>query len=734
MLLTKEMLVFRNPVMSIVSSLITNKTFRALFPPLLLLLIIVIVFKEAAFFIHPLKWDALDCTMPWKYFISTCFADGVFPFWNPYQHVGYPFYGDAQSTLYYPVTFVMTYFHGYTFKMLTVDYIFHVWAGATGMYFLGRSFKFSGIIAFILAVAYAFSGFMIGNAQHIYWIISAAWLPFVLIFYIRMQHERRIWQALLLSLFLYLMISGGYPAFVIVLAYIFAIVYFVKAIRLLKERKSNEFWNYTLLHGLVSVFTIGLSCLYLVTFFDNYSFSDRADGLMLSQVLQSPFSLESFISFILPLTTIKGFEHFGTDLSMANGYIGLFIFCFFILSLFKRKNPVQKLILWISLVCLIISVGEKTYLREFLYHYVPLFDSFRFPSAFRLFVITGFILSAGFYLQSIEKNDNPAKLNKPLLLILIPAALFFVFSIFQTADLSAGTMFQYIRSVKTGDFSLSIGVLKFVQSILILVLLFLFFGLMMVFKSMKNRLIIIAVFVVLDAGLTARMLAPYTVYSPDLKISELNEFANQHFVKTYPQPDMTTDVMQHSDTSSVRRYGLWRNLNNYYGQFAHGGFSSYVNRNIQLMEISFPEIYSAALRHRPVYVSECTKPYSLMGIADSISFCDYTDAVQDSNVHDVNIAIVSYNPNRIEFNVNTPEPALVCYLQSWHKYWTATVNGIAREPKLVNRFHLGVMSDAGNNTIVFEFRPRYFYTALIISLVTFVVLMGLLIITAVRKF
>ncbi|HPS84653.1 MAG TPA: YfhO family protein, partial [Bacteroidales bacterium] len=283
------------------------------------------------------------------------------------------------------------------------------------------------------------------------------------------------------------------------------------------------------------------------------------------------------------------------------------------------------------------------------------------------------------------------------------------------------------------DFSLSIGVLKFVQSVLAIVLLLLFLGLMMVFKSMKKRLIIIAVFVVLDAGLTARMLAPYTVYSPDLKVKELNEFASQHFVKTYPQPDMTTDVIHHSDTSSARRYGLWRNLNNYYGQFAHGGFSSFVNRNVQLMENSFPDIYTVVLRHRPVYVSECTRPYSLMGVADSISTCDYADAVQASNVHDANITIVSYNPNRIEVSVNTPEPALVCYLQSWHKYWTATVNGKTRDPELVNKFHLGVMSDSGQNTIVFEFRPKYFYTALIISLGTIMVLLVLLVFAGVRK-
>lgn len=718
---------------NIFSDIKRNKVIRALIPPLLLFIIIVFVFKEVAFFVHPLKWDALDCTMPWKYFISTCFADGTFPFWNPYQHLGYPFYGDAQSTLYYPVTLVMTYFHGYTFKMLTVDYIFHVWVGATGMYFLARSFKFTEIIAFILALAYAFSGFMVGNAQHIYWIISAAWLPFVLLFYIRMQLEQKIWQALLLSGFLYLMISGGYPAFVIVLAYIFAVVFIVKGIRLLRERKIKKFWNYSFLHALTITFTVGLSFLYLVSVLDNYNFSDRADGLTLAQVLLSPFSTESFVSFLLPLTTVKGFEVFGTDLSMANAYISLLVFCFFVLSLFNRKENIQRIILWISLICLIISVGEQTYIREFLYHYFPLFDSFRFPSAFRLFVIAGFILSAGFYLQRIGRNYDHAKMQKQLFLILIPVVLFFGYEIFNTSDSCPDSLFASIRHIRAGDFTLSIEILTLVQSILALILTILLVVFIVFFKSLKTRLILIALLVLVDVGLTTRMLAPYTVYSPELKVKELNEFANQHFVKSYPMPDMNTDVIHHSDTSSVRRNGLWRNLNNYYGQFAHGGFSSFVNRNIETMEDSLSNIYKAALMHKPVYVSVCTKPYDLMNPADSFHPCDYADAVPTGNGKEADIDIVSFSPNRIEFRVNTPEAILVCFLQSWHKYWTVTVNGIARETILVNKFHLGVKSDAGDNTIVFEFKPRFFYTALIISLGSFVLLLGLLIFAGVKK-
>ena len=331
-----------------------SRFFKAILPAAFLLLVIVIVFKEVAFFMHPLKYDALDCTLPWKFFISTCFADGVFPFWNPYQHLGYPFYGDAQSTLYYPVTLVMTYFHGYTFKMLALDFIFHVWVGSIGMYYLAKVLKFKDLIAITLALAYAFSGFMVGNAQHIYWIISAAWLPFVILFYIRMQSEKKIWQTLLLSFFLYLMISGGYPAFVIVLAYVFLIVFVIQSIGLLRKRKNREFWRYTLLHAVLFISTVGLSVLYMVSVLDNYDFASRAEGLSLAQALFSPFSLGSFISFLIPLVTIKGFDVFGTDMSMANGYFGIFIFGIFLVSLFVKKKRRQIIILLVSFICLLV--------------------------------------------------------------------------------------------------------------------------------------------------------------------------------------------------------------------------------------------------------------------------------------------------------------------------------------------------------------------------------------------
>ncbi len=707
--------------------------FKASLIPLILLLIIIVAFKEVAFFIHPLKWDALDCTLPWKYFISTCFSDGIFPFWNPYQHVGYPFYGDAQSTIYYPLTLAMTYLHSYSFKMLSVDFIFHVWIGSVGMYFLGRSLKFSVIVSFILAIAYTFSGFMIGNAQHIYWIISAAWLPYVIWFYIKMQVDGKIFNALMLSLFLYLLISGGYPAFVIILAYIFVIIYLIKSVRFFITKNYKAFLNYTSLHIVVIVFTIGLSFVYFVSIIDNYSFSDRAGGLSLNEILLSPFSLESFISFLLPLSTIKGFNYFGTDLSLANGYFGLIVLWFFLLSLFSKKNIIHKIILAISIICLMISVGEKTYIREFLYHYVPLFDTFRFPSAFRLFFIIGFILSAGFYLNDLENKFKLKKTKRQIIFVSLIAASFYVVSLLINTNYSSANFFVYLKDIKISNFDLNIDILKFVQSVFALIILVLFIVMIAVVKSTKKQLIVIAFFVVADMFITTRLLSPYTVHSPDLTIKELNEFADRHFVKTYTTPNMNVDVFNNSDTSSVRRYGIWRNINIYYGQIAHGGFSSFINKNIQLMEQSFPDVYSAALHHKPVYASKCIMPYSQMSFSNNNSLCDYADVPEVYGDTNCIVNVVSYNPNKIEFIVETSEPTLICYLQSWHKYWTAKVNGKTQSPVLVNHFHMGVVSEAGNNTIVFEFKPKFFYTALTVSIITLTILLLLLLVLFFKK-
>lgn len=692
------------------------------YPAFILLGIIIIVFYNLAFYHHPMKFDALDCTLPWRYFISTCFSDGIFPFWNPYQHLGYPFYGDAQSTLYYPITLLLSAGPGYSLKVLHIDFLFHVWMGAVGMFVLAKGLKMNNSVAYILAISYAFSGFFIGNAQHFYWIVSAAWLPFVINYYLKTIENLSFRDALILAFFLFMMISGGYPAFVIVLAYIFVLVFLIVLIDKFLKKKNAEAKKIILLNAFVFIMVLGLSFVQIISVLDNYDFSSRAEGLLLSQALFSPFSYQSLSSFLLPLMSVKGFAVFETDMSMANGYFGIFTFMFFILFLFQKKTSKQRFILFISLFCLIVALGEKFYLREFLFNYIPLFDSFRFPSAFRLFVIFGFILSAGFYLKNLFESNDKKKLLRQMYIVLLAVAAFFVFVLFDTFHARPENILAFVKQhVFKGDFLVDIETLVFVQAFWNLFLVLFFALLLLIFKTLKTRFVFIVLFVLIDLGVASRLNSSYTVYSSDLSFAELNDFEEKNFVKKYPLPSMEVDVIHHSDTSSLRRPGLWRNLNNYYGQFAYDGFSSYINKNIDLLEDSLLNVYRCVLRNKPVYLSECVLPYDKLDPEKEEHICDYANvSVSGVGINDT-VSLLSFSPNRIEISAITDSSCLLCLLQSHHKYWELEINGKASDIVFVNNLHMGAITEKGENIIVFKFKPKHFVVPLIISLFSWLV-------------
>lgn len=81
-------------------------------------------------------------------------------------------------------------------------------------------------------------------------------------------------------------------------------------------------------------------------------------------------------------------------------------------------------------------------------------------------------------------------------------------------------------------------------------------------------------------------------------------------------------------------------------------------------------------------------------------------------------AIVEDQPESITLRVNSPAAGIVVLADTFAPGWRAEVNG-ARAPVLkVNGLFRGVAVDAGENTVVFRYRPRDFYVGLAISLLT----------------
>src|ERR1041384_2232304 len=140
-------------------------------------------FWQVAFLNDTLKWDILDQYFPNRYFVSECLRNKIFPFWNPYQNWGVANFADPQSAVWHPWVWLISLVHGYDLYASQVDFMFHILLAGLGMYSLILYFSKHEATAFVIASAYMLSGFFVGNAQHLGYIVSGAWIPWVLVYY-----------------------------------------------------------------------------------------------------------------------------------------------------------------------------------------------------------------------------------------------------------------------------------------------------------------------------------------------------------------------------------------------------------------------------------------------------------------------------------------------------------------------------------------------------------------------
>jgi hypothetical protein len=84
--------------------------------------------------------------------------------------------------------------------------------------------------------------------------------------------------------------------------------------------------------------------------------------------------------------------------------------------------------------------------------------------------------------------------------------------------------------------------------------------------------------------------------------------------------------------------------------------------------------------------------------------------------------IVSDRVNDVDIEVNTPQPAMLVLNDSWDSGWKAKVDGVEQSVLRVNYAFRGVVVPAGKHTVAFVYRPPLVLIGLVVSGVTFILL------------
>ena len=141
-------------------------------PYVSILVILLIALFQIILFTKALKFDNASQIFIFSNYISQCIQEGIFPYWNPYIHLGSPLYGDLVSRYHYPPIWLFSYTTGYSFFSLHIEFFLVYLGTSIGAYKFFSLFHKDVFLNITFSIVLGLSGFMLGHAQHL-WIITS---------------------------------------------------------------------------------------------------------------------------------------------------------------------------------------------------------------------------------------------------------------------------------------------------------------------------------------------------------------------------------------------------------------------------------------------------------------------------------------------------------------------------------------------------------------------------------
>jgi len=337
-------------------------------------------------------------TLPLWDLIVTSIRNGEFPFWNRYIYSGFPLFANPQSSILYPLLWVL-----YFIFPLSVAYnisilLHYSLAGIFTYIFLNR-YNMNKLASFGGGLVFMFSGLMICHKGHAQMLYTVVWFPLILYFLDKFRESRRFEFVLTGSIFYALAFFAGNPQVffygsMIILLYI--IYYsFIHA-------KRSYYFLYSAAIFIITALLISVQ-LFPIYELVNHSVRGTVD-----------FGAFSFFSYPkkLILTLISPFIYGGGpsgvgffgELSYIEtvAYFGITTIPFLIIGFFS-KNRDKYFWIFILVFSFVLVMGMNTPFYKLMYH-IPLYNKFRIPTRNWFEFGLAFAILTGFGFDHFIKN------------------------------------------------------------------------------------------------------------------------------------------------------------------------------------------------------------------------------------------------------------------------------------------------------------------------------------------
>jgi hypothetical protein len=575
--------------------------------------------------------------------------------------------------------------------------MFYILIGGWGIYKVVRELDIEKGVAIVSSLSYMSCGYMLGHLQHFCWITGTAFIPFVLLFFLRVNKTPVVKNYILGAIAVYLFVSSTHPGLVIGAMYFF--LFALIAILVFRKNATGAFYHPKFLlinlgfFLLAVMFSIGV----IISDLDVLRHISRGNKPPLSESLLEPTTLQCYLSLLFPLAVNKS-SLFATDISMRNVFIGISSLVGVILLLRYFHKKILAAFGFAILFFIFLSAGGI--FKTVAYYALPLVGNVRLNGEFAYFVLIIGILAGACGLQKLLMDDNfKTSLKRLLGVFMILSLLAAIIAVLMIVLPPGSTFHQFTRSGDNFGSTIKtmIDRLSFADLLLVSALILLSTLLLVRLNLSSTRKI--AGIIVLNLVVNTWLTLPFTGLGMKSKgqiNSEMTQFA----------PGISPQELQPLKKTTFIDSGLR-------GQFILLGSYS--------KKIGFPreEQYPVELKSTQNFFSDSSLFRFITQQAYVFLSAD-TTTTSETNFDSSNIEIKKFAPGYLKVSVNNRKYRFITFLQNDYPYWQTFVNSRMTRHYTGYKCFITVPVEQGNNDVEFVFNPMPIKKAMSINVVILV--------------
>jgi hypothetical protein len=626
-------------------------------------------------------------------FISDSLRAGALPLWFPYGHAGTPFVVNPQSQLWSPLTWLVSLTIGYDPLVVQQQQFLIMLAGSVGVYFLGYNLWAHRASALLAAVAFNFTSARLCNAQHMDIVTAFSLFPWVLYGIRRLAQGQWLATPLLGAIGGVLVVSG-YPGVVLLSPLWFLCWAGWCMVTECNERGSRK--RFVLGLALGALIAIGISAGYWLPIVVNIGSFTRGQAFSTDAALTQSLFVGDIWHLLYGASTRITPEAYTTDVSMRGLYFGVVALGLGVYAvLFKRGSAVTALALGFVLA-FVLSVGRYTFVRVALHDCLNFLNYSRFPSVDSRAVasLAGSLLAGAGLSYLREDGDAKRRLLRiftTLVLLMLVGLIWLKNVIYPGID--APLLAECFNNAVTIE------------------MLMLAAALVVVVRSAKPTGLAFALLAIAALDAATHTNTDVSLYALTSK-TEMQRLREIHS----PTFDAAKALVPRIDSPSL---------------MDGAANDAFLNKSFYLASYS-----PFQLKQLDVLLDNGFKPFLLSG-ARVVGFPG-ADPPKDGarfvqKATPVDFQILQYSPSRVQYAVHLPQRTLLVFNEMYFPGWRARVDGksVGAMREVAGGLR-GLVVEAGRHTIVTRFLPTSFVIGGLLTLLSWVCVLGWLVRAGVR--